>query len=326
MRPYLLDFLIEAHTAFSLHDETLYLTINLLDRYCSRRVVYKRHYQLVGCAALLLAAKFGDRKEKVPTVRELKAMCCKLYEEDMFTQMEWHILVTLDWSLGHPTVDSFLQIALADAPYNQELENMTQYICETALFHKDFVSTLPSVIARSSLAVAQHILFEPQQGSDWAKWFDHDTAINLMNKLRTPSAVLSKKYAAPNMCSVSRKVENYFNNQDRQLYMPRGPTTPSTDADMWNVQDYSAYAEAMPQTPQKPTQAYPNHTSYITPPITPDNPMYAGLTQNKVSCTLPGVSSFVLTPPSSTESRPVQQYRYDYAPAQPSGLQNFCGV
>jgi hypothetical protein len=61
MRPYLIDFLIEAHSAFSLLPETLFLTVNLLDRYCSKRVVYKQHYQLVGCAALLIAAKYGDK-------------------------------------------------------------------------------------------------------------------------------------------------------------------------------------------------------------------------------------------------------------------------
>ena len=86
MRPYLLDFLIEAHSAFQLLPETLFLTVNLLDRYCSKRVVYKRHYQLVGCAALLIAAKYGDKKEKVPTIKELKSMCCSLYDDDMFLQ------------------------------------------------------------------------------------------------------------------------------------------------------------------------------------------------------------------------------------------------
>ncbi|KAI6952582.1 hypothetical protein KC329_g19189, partial [Hortaea werneckii] len=122
MRPYLLDFLLEAHHAFQLLPETLHLAVNLLDRYCSRRVVYKRHYQLVGCAALLIAAKYGDRKERVPTIRELKSMCCSLYDDDMFTQMEWHVLQTLNWIVGHPTVTSFLQLALTEVSFDPELE------------------------------------------------------------------------------------------------------------------------------------------------------------------------------------------------------------
>jgi hypothetical protein len=40
MRPYLLDFLIEAQHAFQLLPETLFLDVNLLDRYCSRREVF----------------------------------------------------------------------------------------------------------------------------------------------------------------------------------------------------------------------------------------------------------------------------------------------
>src|ERR1700712_2180807 len=114
MRPYLLDFLIEAHAAFQLLPDTFFLAINLLDRYCSRRVVYRRHYQLVACAALLIAAKYGDKKERVPTFRELRQICCQLYDEEMSMKREWHVLQTLDYGLGHPTVDSFLQIALLE--------------------------------------------------------------------------------------------------------------------------------------------------------------------------------------------------------------------
>jgi hypothetical protein len=50
--------------------------MNIVDRYVSKRVVYKKHYQLVGCAALWIAAKFEDAKDRVPTVRELADMCC----------------------------------------------------------------------------------------------------------------------------------------------------------------------------------------------------------------------------------------------------------
>ena len=156
MRPYLLDFLIEAHGAFQLLLETHFLAINLLDRYCSRRVVYKQQYQLVGCAALLIAAKYGGKKEKVPTVRELRSMCCQIYDEDMFIQMEWHILQVLDWAISHPTVDSFLQLAFMEVACDDstELQHMTCYFSEIALFHKTLISTRPSVLAGSALALA----------------------------------------------------------------------------------------------------------------------------------------------------------------------------
>ena len=75
----------------------MFLAVNILDRYCSKRVVYRKHYQLVGCTALLIAAKYGECSKKVPHIKELASMCCSLYDEDMFIQMERHIMVTLDW-------------------------------------------------------------------------------------------------------------------------------------------------------------------------------------------------------------------------------------
>ncbi|KNE99139.1 hypothetical protein PSTG_07618 [Puccinia striiformis f. sp. tritici PST-78] len=71
MRPYLIDFLIEIHLQYRLRPETLYLAVNVIDRYVSKRVVFKKHYQLVGCAALWIAAKYEDAKERVPSVQEL---------------------------------------------------------------------------------------------------------------------------------------------------------------------------------------------------------------------------------------------------------------
>ncbi|KAK7177570.1 cyclin domain-containing protein [Paraphaeosphaeria sporulosa] len=133
MRLYLLDFLIEAHAAFQLLPETLFLAVNLLDRYCSRRFVYKRHYQLVGCAAMLIAAKYGDKKDHVPSVRELELMCCSLYDDEVFIQMERHVLQTLNWILGHPTIDAFLQVALAEEPFDPEVEHMSSLECPTTV-------------------------------------------------------------------------------------------------------------------------------------------------------------------------------------------------
>jgi len=62
MRPYLVEFLVEIHQQFRLRPEVLYLSLNVVDRYVSKRVVFKKHYQLVGCAALWIAAKYEVRK------------------------------------------------------------------------------------------------------------------------------------------------------------------------------------------------------------------------------------------------------------------------
>lgn len=268
MRPYLLDFLVEAHAAFQLLPETLFLAVNLLDRYCSRRVVYKRHYQLVGCAALLIAAKYGDKKDRVPTVRELKSMCCSLYDDEMFTQMEWHVLQTLNWVVGHPTVDAFLQIALAEAPYDAEVEHMTLYIAEIALFHKEFVSTPPSVLARSALALARCVLTRPQaKPSEWAGAYDAQTVMGLSNHLYQPSPVLSRKYASTHLSNVVATVDEFLQQQARNAQ--RAAASPPTPPPTLTVEE-PKHVEYGPSTPQKVAYSAIMNNGCLTPPITPD--------------------------------------------------------
>ncbi|KAF2085181.1 hypothetical protein K490DRAFT_13515, partial [Saccharata proteae CBS 121410] len=305
MRPYLLDFLVEAHAAFQLLPETLFLAVNLLDRYCSRRVVYKRHYQLVGCAALLIAAKYGDRKERVPTVRELKSMCCSLYDDEMFTQMEWHVLQTLNWIIGAPTVDGFLQIAMAEVTYDAEVEHMAWYISEIALFHKEFVSTRPSVLARSALALARCVLGRStSRQSDWAATYDPVTVLNLSNHLYQPSQVLSRKYASMHLSAVSTTVEEFL---QRQAQIARRNITPPTPPMLEEKPANDAFLT--PQTPVKNHYgtAVVNH-GCLTPPITPESehgePNYAK------NALLPRIFPATPTPTSAPQQQGQAPYQY----------------
>lgn len=265
MRPYLLDFLLEAHQAFQLLPETFFLAINILDRYCSRRVVYKRHYQLVGCAALLIAAKYGDRKERVPTIRELKSMCCSLYDEDMFTQMEWHVLQTLNWLIGHPTVSSFLEIALFELPQTPHpvVEHMALYLSEIALYHKDLLAVKPSVMARSSLALAKFVLgITSSRTAEWCSIHDTEVILELSKHLAQPSQGVYRKYADQAFSSVSEILEHFVQQQNRlaggvQAMTPTPERLPASD-------DYMH-----PQTPQKLITAG-SQDNLMTPPYTPN--------------------------------------------------------
>jgi Cyclin, N-terminal domain/Cyclin, C-terminal domain len=303
MRPYLLDFLIEAHSFFQLLPETLFLAVNLLDRYCSRRVVYKRHYQLVGCASLLIAAKYGDKKDRVPTIKELKSMCCSLYDEDMFTQMEWHVLTTLDWNIGHPTVDSFLQIALTEEYEDIEVEHMAWYICEIALYYKDFVSTKPSVMARASLALARAILGRPEVSDGAWEHMENLTLISLSQHLNNPSQVLSRKYASPLMSRVSASLENFL-AQQAAITRRASPPTPPCEAMQQKPASNIDYVYNTP--PKAPHGSMIN--GYLTPPITPDGEYFMNGNQVKGYQELPR-RPVTPTPPGNPY---VQHQHQDY--------------
>lgn len=162
MRPYLVDFIIEIHQTFRLRPETLFLTMNIVDRYASKRIVYKRHYQLVGCAALLIASKFEDSKDKVPLGPELVQMCCSAYDESAFIQMEGHVLSTIGWTLGFPTPEAFLRLNCATSSAAEDKSVKTQsvarFLMEMTLFTRDFVGCLPSSLASACLLIARYIV------------------------------------------------------------------------------------------------------------------------------------------------------------------------
>ncbi|KIX96055.1 uncharacterized protein Z520_08310 [Fonsecaea multimorphosa CBS 102226] len=316
MRPYLLDFLVEAHTAFQLLPETLFLTINLLDRYCSKRVVYKRHYQLVGCAALLIAAKYGDKKEKVPTIKELKSMCCSLYDEDMFLQMEWHVLSTLGWAIGHPTVDAFMRLAVKDNVYDPETESLTLYILEIALYHRDFVSKQSHTLALSALVLARHILGRPQaRPNEFGNQYCSNTVMELLQKVHEPSGILARKYASVRYAGVSRVLTNFL-TQKAALSASRAPLTPTYDLSPPSAITKPAGPEyfqtyATPQKPQFPSLV--QHGLY-TPPITPDGEMF-GVTQKTFN------APNQCAPPTPTPTTVGQQFTSHY----PTSTQQWSG-
>lgn len=315
MRPYLLDFLVEAHAAFQLQPSTLFLAINLLDRYCSKRVVYKRHYQLVGCSALLIAAKYGDKKEHVPTIRELKSMCCSLYDDDMFLQMEWHVLQTLGWTVGHPTVDAFLNIALVDNPYDAEVEHLALYILEISLFHREFVSKLSADLAKAALALSRCILNrnQPEQ-HEWAASYDSNTLIGLSQQLHSPSQVLYRKYSSGHYSRISKLLDSFLARQAAIASGAYTPPTPPTETASEHKSQYSGQVGL--QTPQKPNGMQPH--GYLTPPITPENEGFhkpaAGLNK-QASATVCPVSP---TPTSNTSFTDTQMYDAESLYVQPA--------
>ena len=60
MRAILIDWLVEVHLKFKLVPETLYLTVNLIDRYLEKVEVMREKLQLIGVTAMLIASKYEE--------------------------------------------------------------------------------------------------------------------------------------------------------------------------------------------------------------------------------------------------------------------------
>ena len=60
MRAILVSWLVEVHSKYDLRPETLYITVNMVDRYCEKRRVPRAEYQLLGVTAMFIACKYEE--------------------------------------------------------------------------------------------------------------------------------------------------------------------------------------------------------------------------------------------------------------------------
>ncbi len=107
MRKILVDWLIEVHMNFKVKPETIFLAINVMDRFLERTIVGKSKLQLVGCASLLIASKYEDIY--APEISELEYITKNAYTKEEFIKMEALICNKLKFDLTLPTPFHFIQ-------------------------------------------------------------------------------------------------------------------------------------------------------------------------------------------------------------------------
>jgi len=80
MRTILVGWLVEVHLKFKLLPETLFLTVNLIDRYCQIKQVERKNYQLLGVTAMLVASKYEEIY--APEIRDFVYITDKAYTKE----------------------------------------------------------------------------------------------------------------------------------------------------------------------------------------------------------------------------------------------------
>ncbi|KAH9904834.1 cyclin-like protein [Xylariomycetidae sp. FL2044] len=156
MRSILMDWVIQVHGRFGLLPETLFLTVNFIDRFLSNKVVSLNKLQLVGATAIFLAAKYEEIN--CPSVSEIVYMVDHAYTIEEILKAERFMLSMLDFELGWPGPMSFLRrISKAD-DYDLETRTVAKYFLEVTIMDERFVSSPPSYIAAGAHCLSRLIL------------------------------------------------------------------------------------------------------------------------------------------------------------------------
>lgn len=152
MRAILVDWLVEVHMKFRLNPNTLYLCVNIIDRYCSKEDVKRSKLQLVGVSALLLACKHEEIYP--PEVRDCVYITDRAYTREEVLDMEQSILKVLNWKISVPTAYPFLHRFLSLLHVSTHCEHAAQYYLEKTLQEHSMLDYRPSEICCAAVILA----------------------------------------------------------------------------------------------------------------------------------------------------------------------------
>lgn len=163
MRAVLIDWIVQVHARFNLLPETLFLTVNYIDRFLTEKVVSIGKLQLVGATAIFLAAKYEE--VNCPTLSEIMYMVENGYSGEEILKAERFMLTQLNFRLGWPGPMSFLRrISKAD-DYDLETRTLAKYFLEVCIMDERFLGLTPSFLAAGSHCMARFML----RKGDWTQ-------------------------------------------------------------------------------------------------------------------------------------------------------------
>ncbi|KAI9171968.1 G2/mitotic-specific cyclin-B [Paramyrothecium foliicola] len=156
MRGILVDWLIEVHTRFHLLPETLFLAVNIIDRFLSEKVVPLIRLQLVGITAMFIASKYEEVLS--PHVENFKRIADDEYDESEILSAERFVLSTLNYDLSYPNPMNFLRRVSKADNYDFQSRSIGKYLMEISLLDYRFMPYRPSHIAAAAMYLSRLML------------------------------------------------------------------------------------------------------------------------------------------------------------------------
>jgi len=239
MRTVLVDWLIQVHSQFNLLQETLYLTVAILDRFLQDTAckIERKQLQLVGVAAMFIASKYEEMY--APEIGDFVYITDRAYTEPQIRDMEIKILHTLCFDLGRPLPLHFLRRNSKAGNVDALTHTLAKYAMELTLVDYKMAHIKPSVIAASALALSLKVLEDRNRmeeetpkpiGEMWNSTLVHYTTYTFdmisdsVEKLAGLMLTTSKASASSKNMAVRKKYEDKKLSKIALLAELTGPT------------------------------------------------------------------------------------------------------
>ncbi|CAJ0943180.1 unnamed protein product, partial [Mesorhabditis belari] len=163
----LVEWMSDVCADYNLNLETLALSVAIIDRMLSRKVVPKRSYQLVGAAALMIACKMEEIY--FPEVKDFVFSTADACTGRDMIKMERYLMNTLQFDVSLPTCSWFSSRLGFFCNLSHRTSALVSYLIELSLVESDFLEQFPSIIGaavvHTARVIADHVDFNDDEVS-----------------------------------------------------------------------------------------------------------------------------------------------------------------
>jgi len=158
MRGVLIDWLIEVHSQFKLLQETLFMTVYVIDKFLQTEgySVRRNKLQLVGVTAMFISSKVEEMY--APEINDFVYITDNAYTAGEIRQMELRILNTLGFNFSRPLPLHFLRRNSKAGDVDVQQHTLAKYLIEISLLEYDMVHIPPSLLASAALFLSLRLL------------------------------------------------------------------------------------------------------------------------------------------------------------------------
>ena len=227
MRSILIDWIIDVHGKFGFCDETLYMTVSIIDRYSSIKKITRNEYQCLGITALMIACKHEEIN--VPKVEDFIYITDNAYNKEEVFNMEIDILDKLNYNLLYPSPIKFFEYLSLHFNFDKKMHFLGKYLMETFLLDLICIKFRPSIISCAcTYIVMKFFKMQNYKESYSKKWYmiegkegyevengcgEKHCATELCNFVdninNTNYLSCQKKYSSDEYCNISKLIINY---------------------------------------------------------------------------------------------------------------------
>lgn len=178
MRAILIDWIIEVHSKFNLQEETLFLCVNIIDRYLKSETIQRSKLQLLGVSSIMIACK----QEEIysPSIRDFVFITDNAYSKQEIFDKEYHILKVLEFNTVFPSSLRFYELIALEFKFESKHFNFGLYLLQLYLIDYRMTKYIPSVIACTAAYIVMKFFKLPNYTKIYTDWNKNTNSSSLI--------------------------------------------------------------------------------------------------------------------------------------------------